>query len=505
MSLVQPELQPEVSPFKRSPSEVEDCLKTSGEDGLILLDLDETLFLRNSTEEYLNTLKPGILGAILLILLDVLKPWNFLPGNLKGEVSRDWLRVIISTLIFPWTMLLWQGKAKKLAELYSNSQLVKMLAEKPKSAIVIATLGFNPIVDPLIKHLPLEVSRTVACRFWRGGADRIKGKYQLVADQLGEEKVAQAIAITDSPNDNPLLAAVAQPYLVTWPGAEYVPALSDTYIPFFYLERIKRPGEKYFLRVILADDWLVLILATSWISPVPVLHAGMVLFFLLSFWCIYEVGYLENDRVAEQFEKSPTLSNTYSIYKREMKWQQPWIWAAILAIPGLFLLNSIQSQFFLEYFTDTMTIQVISVTLWIALLVLVRISFWVYNYIDKQTRTWLYLILQAYKTFGFLLLTPTNVVGTLLFSAQVLSRWICYLTYRYAHKDWLNLPGELLRCLIFSFLLMAIAVGTRDVHVFWNGQAFVIFIWCLYRGRLQLLSILNQAHCIDQDRWEVKA
>ena len=103
MSLVQPELQPEVSPFKRSPSEVEDCLKTSGEDGLILLDLDETLFLRNSTEEYLNTLKPRILGAILLILLDVLRPWNFLPGNLKGEVSRDWLRVIIKTLIFPRT------------------------------------------------------------------------------------------------------------------------------------------------------------------------------------------------------------------------------------------------------------------------------------------------------------------------------------------------------------------------------------------------------------------
>ncbi len=495
---------------QRSVAELEDCINASSEETSILIDLDETLFLRNSTEEYLNTLQPRVLGAILLIILDIIKPWNWLPQPLKGEPCRDWLRVIIATVFFPWTLILWQKRAQKLAQSYANQQLISMLAQKPVERIIVATLGFDWIVRPIIKHLPLEVNQVVACRFWQGGVDRVKGKYQLVADVLDPNQIAQAIAITDSQNDSALLAAVAQPCLVIWPEAQYIPALSRAYIPFLYLERGKRPGQRYFLRVILGDDWLVLVLAASWLSPQPFVHAAMLLFFLLSFWCVYEVGYLENDRVAEKFEKKPVLSNTYLLYKDLMKWWQPWVWAIIFAIPGLMLLEltdlGLHSlTFFITYPDNAIASGVIDGLAWISLLALLRASYWVYNYINKPTRVWLYIILQVYKTFGFLLLTVTNLVGTLLFSSQVLARWISYFTYRYSHKDWQGLPGELIRCVMFGFLLFAIALGTQDISLIFNGQAVVIFLWCLYRGRRQLNTVWSQVHSIHKDEWEVKS
>ena len=42
--------------------------------GLIVVDFDETLFLRNSTEEFLDSARPALLAAIMLRLLDVCSP-----------------------------------------------------------------------------------------------------------------------------------------------------------------------------------------------------------------------------------------------------------------------------------------------------------------------------------------------------------------------------------------------------------------------------------------------
>ncbi|ERT05216.1 hypothetical protein M595_4825 [Lyngbya aestuarii BL J] len=135
---------------------------------------------------------------------------------------------------------------------------------------------------------------------------------------------------------------------------------------------------------------------------------------MLSFWCIYEVGYIENDRVAERFEKSPVLSETYSLYRKEIKLGQPWIWAGIFAIPGLILLNYSDDCLLSLDLPSPLFSGVINITLWFGFLLLVRTSYWMYNHIDKQTRVGLYLILQIYKTFGFLLITTTNLVGIVL-------------------------------------------------------------------------------------------
>ncbi|MBW4634644.1 MAG: haloacid dehalogenase-like hydrolase [Iphinoe sp. HA4291-MV1] len=500
--------------YETSVSEVVKIIETAPDNTPILVDLDETIFLRNSTEEYLNTLYPRIFGWLLLTLLNFLKPWNWLPGEIKGEVSRDWMRVFIATLLFPWTLILWQWRAKQLAQAYGNTTLIQALTKKENSRVILVTLGFGLIVRLIAKHLPITFDDIIACRFWSGAIDRQQGKNSLVIASLGKDEVARAIAVTDSTNDNPLLASVAIPCLVLWSEAKYVPAMSDMadiYIPFLYLERAKRPGQKFFVNVIIYDDFLVLILAASWLNSQPILHAISMLFLMLSFWCIYELGYIENDIIAERFEKKPKLSETYQRYKNRISVWHAWLWTVFFAVPGIIILVLTKvvfsdTSFGSEVITlDLLRTALTNMALWISLLLVVRVSFFAYNYVDKQTRTWLYFILQAYKCFGFLVVTKINAIGAMLFVAQVISRWIPYFVYRFAKNDWTEeLPYQLLRILLFGFLVIALTLGTQDISILVNWQTLVIFIWCVYRGRPHFMKVVRQVHLISKDQWDIE-
>jgi hypothetical protein len=491
-----------------SVSELEEIITIAADNPPIIVDLDETIFLRNSTEEYLNTLQPRVLGWLLLAFLNFIKPWNFLPGKIKGEVSRDWVRVVVATLIFPWTLILWQWRAKKLAKRYANHTLIQAINQNKNLRLILATNGFDFIVNSLSKHLPIAFNDVIACRFWQGATDRQRGKESLVTASLGRAEVARAIVVTDSIHDSPLLALVGKPCLVIWPEAKYIPAMSDVYIPFLYLERAKRPNKKYFLKVILNDDFLVLILALSWISSHPVLHGMSMFFLMLSFWCIYELGYVENDIIATKFEKSPQLSETYQRYVNRINVRAAWLWAVFFAIPGLIILTLSKTSFNLTNFIDTVrgidvNTLLVNMAWWIGFLVVVRGTFWIYNYVDKQTRTWLYFILQVFKSFGFLVVTPTNAIGVALFAAKAICAWIPYFIYRFTKTAWSeDLPIEVLRTFLFGFLTIAIALGTQNVSIIVSWQALAILLFCSYRARRQFGKIVRQVYPIAQDQWD---
>ncbi|MDZ7952993.1 haloacid dehalogenase-like hydrolase [Nostoc sp. DedQUE09] len=489
--------------------DVIDVIETAPSSTPILVDLDETIFLRNSTQEYLNTLQPRPLGWLLLTLLNFLKPWNWLPGEIKGEVSRDWMRVLVATLLFPWTVILWQWRAKQLAQAYGNTTLVEALTKNPDSRVILTTQGFDFIVRSLSKHLPVTFHDVIACRFWQGAIDRQRGKHFLVTASLGENEVTRAIAITDSKDDNPLLACVATPCLVIWPEANYVSAMSDLYIPFLYLERAKRPGKKYFLKAILLDDLVVLIIALSWVNSQPILHAISMLFLVLSFWCIYELGYVENDIIAERFEKNPTLSETYQKYKNRISVWQAWLWSVIFAVPGLIVLEltkvvSSDKSFAFELSAIDLVTVLTKMAFWIGILLVVRATFYVYNHVDKQTRIWLYFLLQAYKYFGFLVVTKTNIIGTILFIAEVISRWIRYFVYRLVNSEWLkDLPHKMVTLVLFGFIVIAVVLGTQNSSILMNWQTLVILIFCAYRARYQFWKIVSEIYLISKEKTRV--
>ena len=58
------------------------------------------------------------------------------------------------------------------------------------------------------------------------------------------------------------------------------------YLPFSYLEKVKRANENYTLRVILWDDLPILLFAFAWQASNSLLQAISILFLLISFWGI---------------------------------------------------------------------------------------------------------------------------------------------------------------------------------------------------------------------------
>lgn len=495
--------------YECSISDLVSLLETIPNSTPILVDFDETLFLRNSTQEYLNTLHPRPIGALFLGLMNYLKPWNWLPGKLKGEISRDWLKVIVGTLLFPWTLILWQWRAKQLAKMYGNKVLIELL-QRSRSQAIIATLGFSWIVRPIIKHLPLQLNGVIDCRFWQGAIDRYRGKCLLVKNFLGSEKMSQAIAVTDSIDDIPLLSLVEKPCLLKWPTAKTRAAMADVYIPFFYLEKIKKPGEAHFVKQVLADELVILILAMSWVSPHPILHAISMMVLLLSLYCIYEIGYWENDLIGKKFEKHPVLSEAYHRYQHQINLIEPWLWATIIAIPGLILLqfgeNSINiwnAGMISQLITPISRKLVTDTETWLVFLVLIRLSFWIFNHVDKQTRVWIYPLLQLCKCFGFAFVTATNTIGAMLFVAQVVTISIPYLIYRYSYEGMKfpkHFPKRLGRMLVFALLLSALVIGDRNFSEILNWQVLVITMVLLLRSIKDIWQVIRQIKPISHEK-----
>ncbi|WP_052055416.1 haloacid dehalogenase-like hydrolase [Myxosarcina sp. GI1] len=477
-------------------------VETASHDTTIIIDFDETLFLRNSTAEYLNSLRPKALGLLLLKLLYFIRPWSWLPGSFKDSKIRDWFLVIVSTILLPWTWFLWQNKARQLAKKYENKELLRAIDKNAGSPIVVATLGFNFIVNPILNALPITCDRIVGCRFWQGIRDRSNGKLLMLNKVLSPETIKSAIAITDSIEDLPLLQEVAKPCFVVWDLAKYIPPLNDVYLPLFYVEKVKRVGEKYIYKVILWDDLPVLILAFSWQASNSLLHSASILLLLISFWCVYEIGYCENDLVAEQYEEKPKLSATYYSCKKAIDSWSPWIWSLIFGVLGIACLTKAQEvnlPFNYEFISNQFKVfdrGLLLLACWIVFLIATRLCFWFYNYLNKNTRTWLYIVLQSFRYYGFLAVTPTNLVGTSLLSSQILSRTMLYIIYRYLGgnaENWpQQVPEKLLRLLVFIFILSAIAVGARDLSLWKNWQTWAIMAWCLIQGHRQIFRVTSQ-------------
>lgn len=448
-------------------------------EGPLLLDLDETLYLRNSTEDYIDSAVPGVAAAALMKLLDWIRPWRWH----GGEAARDAWRVRAVTLLLPWTPRRWRRRVAQLVEAFGNRPLVGALRGHVSRPIVV-TRGFAPVVTPLIAAFNLGEAGIVAARL-EPLDDRRAGKFRQAVDALGADTVRRALVLTDSTEDLPLLEACVRPLRTVWPEARYRPALGDIYLPGRYITRIKRPGERYIVRGVLQEDFAFWLLGSIALAALPVLHATGLLFLLLSFWTIYECGYVDNDRTAARHEQNPRLSAAFHAAPVPTPRWEPWIWALLSGALAIQLLRWPAPA------TPA------DVALWLAVLLATHGWFLLYNRLDKATRVWLYPGLQLARSTAFCALVPVAPIGALALGAHVLARWMPYFLYRFGGKDWPEAPLPLTRLLFFVVLALLLAI-TQGVAALATWTAAALLAWNLLRARAELRAVVKRARRIDR-------
>ena len=457
-----------------------------GHSGTVLLDLDETLYLRNSTEDFIDSVYPRLPALLLMRMLDVIKPWRWT----GGEVTRDVWRVRLALLFFPWVKRNWSRRVGKLAKEFTNIRLMEALSVRastitdgPASMPVVATTGFQEIVTPLITALGFPKEQIIASRVWHFD-DRRNGKLQRVIDVRGEEAVNDALVVTDSLDDLDLLSASAKPLRAIWPEAKYRHALSDVYLPGQYLSRIKRPNERYIWRGILQEDFAFWVLSSIALAALPALHFLGLAFLLLSFWAIYERGYVDNDLIAAHFEKDPKLSSNYGNTTVATPRWQPWLWAIGSGAIAMVLLRWPQAPLPSDYIT------------WAAVLLILHGWYLLYNRIDKATRVWMFAGLQFARSAAFVAVVPVTPIGAAALTAHTLARWIPYYIYRLGGKGWPKTSYFLVR--LMFFVMIALLFGmTHGFGSLLTGTALALLAWNVYRARKELVNVLKSIKRVE--------
>ncbi len=454
--------------------------RIAAHDGPVFVDLDETLYLRNSTEDFIDLARPGFIAALLLRGLDVIKPWRWS----GGEMARDLWRVRLVMTLFPWVRFQWPRRVRRLAPAFGNRQL---LAAFERHAIrpIILTAGFRPIVTPLVAALGLPEALIVAARL-DDSTDRIRGKLRCAVDALGEETLHRGLLITDSVHDLPVLRACKHPIRTVWPGASCRRALADIYLPGEYLTRVKRPGAHYIRRGILQEDFAFWVLSSIALAPEPVWHVAGLLLMLASFWTVYERGYVDNDAAALTYERDPKVEAAYWEAPVATPPVQPWIWAFALGALGVAVLRWPRMAAASDY------------TIWTLTLVACHLWFKLYNRFDKGTRVWMYAGLQLARVAAFAVLVPVLPIGAVALGANALSRWVPYHLYRCTGNRWPQRDdSSLIRLTYFIVLAMLLGPSAGAAAVL-NWTALLLLAWNVYRARHALKALLTSARRLDR-------
>ena len=284
---------------------------------------------------------------------------------------------------------------------------------------------------------------------------------------------------------------------LTYPRGEET--TKSYYIPLMYLHKIKRPGENYIVKTILMDDLLILLFAfgnfnASFSSSLNILPIALL---TLSFWCIYDFGYYENDLVAAKYEKDPKLSDKYYSELTKVVWWQPWCWAILFAVVGTLTLGGFVELDALLLNADGLSSILAqrlssSLPLWLGFLLVSRFVFFVYNYVNKQTRIWLYPLLQFSRYCGLMLLLPINLVGISAILGHVLARSTTYVVYRFAGaNNWPKFQDLFLRWLLFVLILSTTAFTQSAPELLYSWQALIIGGWWLFKCRNEIVEIVK--------------
>ncbi|MEM9794231.1 MAG: hypothetical protein AAF848_14905 [Pseudomonadota bacterium] len=270
------------------------------------------------------------------------------------------------------------------------------------------------------------------------------------------------------------------------------------YIPFDYSNRCKRDvAEGYsFLRGNLTEDFPIILIAFAPLAPQPLLTALALLSFHLSLWVIYEAGYVDNDRMARQFELEPKLPNAFERFDAVYDERLAWIWAMALAVPGALLTAHIG----VPYLAALGWFAVVPIlVIWAAVLGALRGVYYMYNRIDKMSRVYLYLPLQLFK-YGFAaVFFAPSATAVAMITAQLIRQWVPYIVYRTGNRLRKNNPARVWRLLTYIMIWLLLLPGAASWGFVFHG--LLGLGWYLLRSAGQLRQELGKLRRVRDDTW----
>ncbi|HDP35030.1 MAG TPA: haloacid dehalogenase-like hydrolase [Candidatus Hydrogenedentes bacterium] len=431
----------------------------------LLLDFDHTLFLNNSTERFLDSLRPRLPAFLLVAASDWFVRALAWFGVCDYNAQRDFARVLVCALLMPWNHFIWSAAARRLANNSMNRKLVDALP--PDKPLVVLSYGFRHIIKPILDAAGLEQAILICSRIApRPENLRATGKPAALEKYAPHCNPAQTLFITDSHDDDAVAALVKTARVVQWvPYAP--PAFEGYYVPMRYTVEGKYADARYFTYQILLEDFALLLLAYAF-SP---WYAAALWFLFLSLYAVYEIGYYENDHVAAAREAKPVVSDAARRFAAPPR-LEPWLWAFLSGGIGILLArHSVWSATLARDFG-----------LWCAVLICVRGVFFAFNRLAPINRVPLFPLLHTLKTFSFVLFIPVTLVGALLLIAQVASISLNYVIYRFGcNLDRFN--RHTWRLLLFlAMLAVAIALAPTDVNAAVRIRIGIILLWCAVRA-----------------------
>jgi len=254
------------------------------------------------------------------------------------------------------------------------------------------------------------------------------------------------------------------------------------YLPGQYLTLVKRPGAKYIRRAILLEDFAFWLLASVALAAQPAWHVAGLVFLLISFWAVYELGYVDNDRIGARYEADPELSAEFRDAPVATPRAAPWIWAGACGAIAVVLLRRPGDPAAADF------------AAWAAVLLATHAWFLAYNRLDKASRVWMFGGLQFARSAAFVALVPIMPIGAAALGAHVLARWVPYHLYRTVGR-WPDVPVFLVRLLFFVVLELLLAFAS-DLSLLWSPTALALLAWNLLRARREITVAWTSARHI---------
>ena len=481
---------------------IDSLLDNDGPSRRVFVDFDYSLFLSNSTEEFIGSARPAFLAVLLLKILAILRPWFLLSRDRGYFLWRDAIRVWTILIFMPWTLLLFKRAARKIFERHVNRELGNRLQESQKTEVIVISFGFAFIIRELIADSPFARSKLVASSIWHPTALRQQGKLAYLKASSAPVDPETDIVITDSDEDDAdLLARFKNAFHVNWPNVKTGTVHEGIYVPFYYLAMIKRSPE-FFVKSTLLEEYPIFVLAFLLYQPLQweFVISGSLLF--LAFLTVYEIGYHENDHIGVRYEQTPKLSAEFFQQKAYRVEPYAWYWMVALTASAIFILDQEQVEMLLKRIGIAETHSVlfgdaVLIGLWVLVAILARLNFLVFNHVPLAWRIFVFFPLHLFKYFSPAVIFSLQPAGLALLSAQVVRTWSAYAIRRSGGDPEFS-ATQLIRLMFLVFLLISFGLLTSFESIFSSWQTWVIIAWCIVRAIPEMKRKLFHRNVLDQ-------